>query len=218
MTAQIPATRYPGYDVLDKRSTPSWDEITRTVIAERLATPDQPSFLDPAQWHAMKALCGLIVVQPEGRPPIPLAAMLDALLVENGGDGYRDARMPPLREAWRIGLAALDAESHAHSGDLFAELAAPTQIALLKQMQAGELCGTSWQGMPAALFFSERVLHDICGAYYSHPAAWSEIGFGGPANPRGYVRMNFDRRDPWEAVEAKSGHEEQTRKENQRVR
>ena len=36
-------------------------------------------------------------------------------------------------------------------------------------------------------------------AYYAHPAAWNEIGFGGPASPRGYVRMDFDRRDPWEA-------------------
>jgi len=218
MSLQTPKTRYPGYDVLDKRSTPSWDDITRAVIAERLAIPTQPRFLDSVQWHAMKALCGLIVAQPEDRPPVPLAAMLDALLVENSGDGYRDARMPPLREAWRIGLAALDAESQAQSGDLFAELAAPAQIALLKGMQAGELCGTSWQGMPAELFFSERVLHDICGAYYSHPAAWSEMGFGGPANPRGYVRMYFDRRDPWEAVEAEPGHEEETRMENQRVR
>jgi hypothetical protein len=40
---------------------------------------------------------------------------------------------------------------------------------------------------------------DLCGAYYSHPFAWNEIGFGGPASPRGYVRMDFNRRDPWEA-------------------
>ena len=36
-------------------------------------------------------------------------------------------------------------------------------------------------------------------AYYAHPSAWNEIGFGGPASPRGYVRMDFNRRDPWEA-------------------
>jgi hypothetical protein len=72
--------------------------------------------------------------------------------------------------------------------------------------------------MPSELFFKERVLHDICGAYYSHPHAWSEIGFGGPANPRGYVRMYFDRRDPWEAAQAAPGKEEQAREENRRVR
>ena len=39
------------------------------------------------------------------------------------------------------------------------------------------------------------------------PTAWNEIGFGGPASPRGYVRMGLDRRDPWEAVEATPGEE-----------
>ena len=26
-------------------------------------------------------------------------------------------------------------------------------------------------------------------AFYSHPWAWNEIGFGGPAYPRGYMRL-----------------------------
>ena len=46
------------------------------------------------------------------------------------------------------------------------------------------------------------------------PTAWNEIGFGGPASPRGYVRMDFDRRDPWEAAEAKPGAEAEARKAN----
>ncbi len=72
--------------------------------------------------------------------------------------------------------------------------------------------------MPPAEFFRLSVLRDIVGAYYSHPTAWSELGFGGPASPRGYVRMDFDRRDPWEAIEATPGREEQARRENRRVR
>ncbi len=62
------------------------------------------------------------------------------------------------------------------------------------------------------------VLHDICSMHYAHPHSWSEIGFGGPANLRGYVRLYFDRRDPWEAAEAKAGHEDEARKENRRIR
>jgi hypothetical protein len=71
--------------------------------------------------------------------------------------------------------------------------------------------------MPPAIFFKKRLLHDIATAYYAHPASWNEIGFGGPASPRGYVRMNYDRRDPWEAAEASPGHEEEARRENERV-
>jgi hypothetical protein len=71
--------------------------------------------------------------------------------------------------------------------------------------------------VPPAIFFAKRLLPDIVSAYYGHPTAWSEIGFGGPASPRGYVRMDFDRRDPWEAAEAKPGLEIEAARENAHV-
>ena len=61
----------------------------------------------------LDAVCGRIVPQPKTRPPVPIAAMVDAKLFENHGDGYRDYRLPPLREAWRRGLKAIDAEARA---------------------------------------------------------------------------------------------------------
>lgn len=212
------ATRYPGYDVLDKRSTPSWDDPTRAVIAQRLATPVEPRFFNAVEWLAVRAVCACIVPQAEAQPVVPLAALLDARLQKNAGDGYRDARLPPLQQAWRTALAALDAESRAHHELPFGSVGKTSQIALLEAMQRGELKSDAWLGMPADLFFAERLLHDVCSTYYSHPHAWSEMGFGGPANPRGYVRMVFDRRDPWEAAEAKPGDEEKARKENRRAR
>jgi hypothetical protein len=36
--------RYPGYDVLSKRWTQSWNEQTREVIDRRLAAPREPRF------------------------------------------------------------------------------------------------------------------------------------------------------------------------------
>jgi hypothetical protein len=126
--------------------------------------------------------------------------------------------MPPMTDAWPVGLAAPDAESRARHELPFASIDRDAQHALIDDMQHGKLRSEAWQGMPSAVFFSMQVLHDICGAYYSHPRAWSKLGFGGPANARGYVRMVFDRRDSWEAVEATPGKEEQARKENGRVR
>jgi len=211
-------SRYPGYDVLSKRDTPSWDAVTRKVIEQRMATPSEPSFLDVVRWRALEALCACIVPQPSDRPQAPLAGMVDMRLKKNAGDGFRYARLPPLREAWLIGLHALDEESKALHELSFASIEHAAQNTLLSRMQHGELSGAHWQGMDAQLFFTQRVLPDICGAYYSHPYAWNEIGFGGPASPRGYVRMYYDRRDPWEAVEAKPGKEQQALKENRRVR
>lgn len=211
-------SRYPGYDVLRKRDTPSWDDITRAVIEKRLATPSAPQCLDAMRWRALEALCACIIPQPADRPAVPLAGMIEERIKKNAGDGYRHARLPPFREAWLIGLDALDKES-THRHELpFASIERPAQNALLTQIQHGQLASSYWQGMDPQLFFSQRVLPDICGAYYSHPYAWNEIGFGGPANPRGYVRMYYDRRDPWEAVEAKPGEEHKALQENRRVR
>ncbi|HEX7933261.1 MAG TPA: gluconate 2-dehydrogenase subunit 3 family protein [Paraburkholderia sp.] len=212
------ATRYPGYDVLNKRDTPSWDEPTRAVIDERLAVHREPRFFDAVEWRAVTSLAWRIVPQASMEPVVPVAALLDHRLHTNQGDGYRNAALPPMREAWRTGLAALAAESRERHELPFASLEKAAQIALLEQMQRGELVHAAWRGMSSKVFFAERVLHDLCGLYYSHPHAWSEIGFGGPANPRGYVRMYFNRRDPWEPVEAKPGDEDNAARENRRVR
>ena len=210
--------RFPGYDVLAKRDTPSWNDATRRVMDARLAIVDAPEFLDQHQWLTLRAICDGIVPQ-SARPQVrvPIAAMVDRKLAKDHRDGYRDARLPPLREAWRRGLAALDAAAQARAGVPFHLLAAAARDALLKDLHDGKLEGPEWGGMPCKLFFRERVTHDILAAYYSHPTAWNEIGFGGPASPRGYVRMYFNRRDPWEAAEAGPGREDEARKANEDV-
>lgn len=208
--------RYPGYDVMARRDTPSWNGATRKAVDARLAVPDSPEFLDAAAWRTLRAICDRIVPQPAHRA-VPVAALVDRKLAEDRRDGYRDARLPPLREAWRRGLAALEAAARARACAPFHTLMASAQDVLLRDMQHGRLDGTEWGDMPAGLFFRERVTHDILEAYYSHPASWNEIGFGGPASPRGYVRMYFNRRDPWEAAEAKPGHEAAARKVNQKA-
>ena len=94
---------------------------------------------------------------------------------------------------------------------------AAEQDALLAKMQKGELTGDAWHGMPSKTFFAKRVLHDVTNAYYAHPTSWSEMGFAGPAAPRGYVRMDADQHDPWEATEAHPGREAEALAKNKRV-
>jgi hypothetical protein len=195
--------RYPGYDVLAKRHTPSWNDKTRQVIDARLAVRREPRFFTSAEWQTLSALCDRIVPQPSDRAPVPLPAYVDEKLHTGQLDGYRHAQLPAQTEAWRRGLAALEAESQASYQSTFARLQAAQQDQLLRRMQQGQLTSSAWQGMPCQLFFEHRVLPDITHAYYAHPTAWNEIGFGGPASPRGYARMGLQRRDPWEAPWAK---------------
>jgi hypothetical protein len=193
------SARYPGYDVLAKRNTPSWNEKTRRVVDRRMAVPREPRFFSAEEWQTLSALCERILPQPKDSAPVPLPAYVDEKLYTGRGDGYRNAGLPPQREAWRIGLAALDASAKEAGGKRFHELDAVSKDNLIRRMESDELMGDAWQGLSSRLFFKWRVLPDIVAGYYAHPTAWSEIGFGGPASPRGYVRMGFDRRDPWEA-------------------
>ena len=209
--------RYPGYDVLSKQGSQSWDEITRRVVARRLAVPREPRFFTAAEWQTLSALCDRIMPQPTDRPPVPLPAYVDAKITEKHMDGYRYAALPGQGEAWQRGLAALDAEAQSVHGARFHALSPDVQDGLIHRMQAGALTSDAWGGMPCKPFFEHRVIADITHAYYAHPTAWNELGFGGPASPRGYVRMKLDRRDPWEAAEAVRGDEDKARRDNARV-
>lgn len=211
-------TRYPGYDVLAKRDSPSWNRQTRKVIDERLAlSAEAHRFCNDTQWRTLRAICDRIIPQPEPAA-VPLAAMIDEKLHQDARDGYRNAHLPPLREAWATALDAINAVARSNHGADFSELNAQRQDELLTFVQKQHSEHSAWRGMPSDLFFRDRLLKDIVSAYYSHPVAWSDIGFGGPASPRGYVRMSYDQRDPWEAEEVGSQPEAVVRRRNARVR
>jgi len=211
-------TPYPGYDVLNKRHSPSWNEPTRRAVDERLSVPIAAIFFTDAQWSTLCAVCDRIVPQPYDRPPVPLAAYIDRQLRSGRTPGYRNAAMPPQSEAWRRGLTALEAECQATYRRNFPDLHVDDQTAMLRRCETGSLTSPAWQAMSSRLFFSEHILSDIIAAYYAHPTAWSEIGFGGPASPQGYVRMGNETRDPWEAIKATPETETVVREKNRLVR
>jgi hypothetical protein len=109
-----------------------------------------------------------------------------------------------VREAWERGLDAIDAEARARFGHGFAVLDGGQADAVLRAVECGETIA-DWP-FPPEVFWSWRLLTDVVSAYYAHPSAWSAMGFGGPASPRGYVRLDANRRDPWEAAERGDGH------------
>lgn len=197
--------RYPGYDVLSKRQGSSWNEQTRRVISRRLAIGGNPHFFSSDEFHTVIAIAARIVPQPSTRPPIPVAALVDEKLARGASDGFRLAGMPRDGDAWRLGLKALDGEAKEAYAAPFRDLAEGLQDSLLERMLRGELKSPAWGSITSSDFFKKRMAHDIVLAYYAHPTAWSEIGWGGPASPRGYVRLDFNERDPWEAVEDSSG-------------
>lgn len=208
---------YPGYDVLSKQQTPSWNEYTRRVIEERMSIPCEPRFFTEHEFATVAAIADQIVPQPRRRPPIPIAALVDAKLFHDQQDGYRQEGMPREREAWQRGLRALDAEAREAFGGAFRDLRPDQQKTLLERLEKGDMHNPAWEGMPVQTFWKQRLLRDIVMACFSHPFAWNDIGWGGPASPRGYVRMGYNERDPWEAAEVKHGDAEAAERKNHRV-
>lgn len=199
------ADRFPDYDVLAKRDSPSWNSQTREVIDERLALTLHDDVLPPSALATLVALVDHVVPQPAARPPVNTAAILLDRIANDSGDGFRREGMPRFAEAWRRGLVAIGDEADLRYGRPFPALDAGEARALLVAVERGTTASPRWGGLPPALFWSWRLLPDIVSAYYAHPSAWSAIGFGGPAAPRGYVRLQADRRDPWEAAETGDG-------------
>ncbi len=199
------STPYRGYDVLAKWESPSFDPATRAVLGQRMHVVPERRFFGEDEWMLMDAISARLMPQPGRGQPVPITPWIDARLADNRGDGFRHDAMPPLQEAWRNGLAGIEAEANKRHARSFSALPPELQDATLKAVQAGEVDEAAFGGVPVKLFFSAVLLKTVVGVYYAHPAAWSEIGFGGPASPRGYVRLGLDEHDPWEATEAPDG-------------
>ncbi len=174
---------------------------TREVIRKRLTEIPARRFFSATEWQTLEAICAHLVPQPERSNPIPIVPWIDEKLYHNWRDGFRYNDMPPLREAWRLGLEGIDQESRRRFGADFRSLSEADQDTVLKAIQAGDVDGAIWERIPARRFFTAVLLKEVVGEYYAHPAAWSEAGFGGPASPRGFVRLGPNQRDPWEGAE-----------------
>jgi hypothetical protein len=190
---------YPGYDVLEKWHSPSWNEQTRETVRKRLDEVPERHFLSAEQWALLEAIVDRLLPQPEREEPVPIVPWIDDRLHKDRRHGFRYAGMPPMREAWTQALDAIAAECADRHGMSFHRLSPERQDAYLTDVQNGDVDKRFWGDLKVQCFFSELLLKDVFEIYYSHPFAWSEIGFGGPAAPRGYVRTGFDERDPWEA-------------------
>jgi hypothetical protein len=193
--------RYSHYDVLDKWDSPSWNAPTRKVVAERLGNVPHRRFFTESEWDLLHAVCARLVPQPKRAPPIPLVPWIDHDIHEERTSGTRLEALPPLKACWRRGLSLIEAEAQTQHRCGFGGLGPSTQDALLRAVDRGEVGAPGWRDFPPQTFFRKILLKTVVSVYYAHPDAWSEIGFGGPASPRGYARLGMDRRDPWEAEE-----------------
>jgi hypothetical protein len=191
------ASRYPGFDVLSQAR--HWDQVTAGVVLARLGPLPPLRFFTPEEEAIGTALVDLLLDQQE-EPRIPVLRMIDTRLVEQQTDGWRYADMPEDGQAWRDSLAGLDADARDRTGIGFAGCRRTEQAAIVDRVQA--LGQDKWRGMPADRVWSLWTRY-ACTAFYAHPWAWNEIGFPGPAYPRGYKNPGIDAREPFEVADSR---------------
>jgi hypothetical protein len=187
--------RFAGFDVLD--SVEQWDDVTAGTVLARLALPGELTFFTPHEVGIAAPLLDLLLAQ-DGEPRVPTLALIDARLALGETDGWHYDDMPDDGRAWRESLAALDTDARAqHSGRGFAELVTSEQAAVVQGVQDLAADGAHWHDWPAGHVWSLWTRY-ACTAFYSHPWAWNEIGFPGPAYPRGYLNAHVDGVEHWE--------------------
>jgi hypothetical protein len=193
--------RYPDYDVLAE--VDHWDEVTRALVLERVEHVPEVRFFDEREAKTLAAFCDQITAQDD-EPKIPVLAYLDEKLYENKGVGYQYFDLPSDRETWRTIARGLDEEARALGRDSFDLLLEHERNEVCHRFAKAELFGGAWATLNVSRAFKVAV-RDICEQFYAHPWSWNEIGFGGPAYPRGYAAFGnpqLGEEEHWEAKEA----------------
>jgi Gluconate 2-dehydrogenase subunit 3 len=194
---------YPGFSTLGQQEF--WDEATRQKVLDRVHKIPPIRFFTAEEASLMEAVIAHLLPQDDRVPAkrIPIVPSIDKRLHEGRTPGYRFAKMPPDGDAYRLGLQAIEhiaTQSYARS---FQRLTWGEQDELLKAIHdAKPKDGATdiWDKMPVHGFWA-LIVQDCVETYYAHPWAWDEIGFGGPAYPRGYMRLEHGELEPWEVEE-----------------
>lgn len=195
---------YPGFSTMKQKSY--WDGATRAVVEKRLQEQEPLRFFAPEEAATLEAVTARILPQDDRTPDrrIPILPSLDERLFTNRLEGYRYADMPPDQEAYRLSIRAFTQMAEEVHGRRFEELDTLEQEYLLRSVHKAEPAGARdlWAQMNIERFWALLVA-DVCSVYYAHPWAWDEVGFGGPAYPRGYMRLEDGEPEPWEVDESR---------------
>jgi gluconate 2-dehydrogenase subunit 3-like protein len=192
--------RYPDYDVLANQR--HWDEVTRSVVLDRVENVPAISFFDEPEAATLRAFCDVTTAQ-DAEPRIPVLAYVDEKLGAGKGDGWQYYDLPEDGDLWKLVARGLDEEARRLSFESFARAPVEAQTGIVHRFSQAELHGGVWDTVNVGRAW-KVVMRYVVQAYYSHPWAWNEIGFGGPAYPRGYGAFgspDLGEEESWETKE-----------------
>ena len=194
----VKKTRYPSFNVMDERE--EWDAHTQAIVTNRLMEPQTCTELGQVELQLLRQICSTLVDDKRDDVISHILAHVDQSLKGTTGEGERKSGLPQLKKLILDGIQYISVDilpvteisaSPNHEEDL---------CELLQQVSEGKAAISKWSSELQREWFV-KLLSLTVEAYCSHPQVWSEMGYAGPAYPRGYVRGDIGRLDPWEANE-----------------
>ncbi len=188
--------RYPSFDVMKEKE--HWDDHTREIVEKRLQQKDYKN-LSLQESSLLHHIAAQLLDDTRDSILHFVIAHFDQQLGSDIGENQRKANVPKASVLIRQGIRAIDHYATLTYGKQFAGLADEEKQSILTTMQNNKINLTAdGINIPAKELFN-KLQNEAVSSYYSHPTVWSEIGYAGPAYPRGYVRSELRQRDPWEA-------------------
>ncbi|WP_240041001.1 gluconate 2-dehydrogenase subunit 3 family protein [Paenibacillus ginsengarvi] len=176
-----------------------WDDHTQTIVTSRLKTNEGFQFFTSAEAEMVGRISSLLVNDETPDVLQFVVAHIDQTLHQSPGESQRKPGVPAASALVRTGLQAIEQGAQSVYGSSYMNLDIAEQKRYLQHISESIAEPQKvWTTVPQQELF-KKIQNLTVEAYCSHPKIWSEIGYAGPAYPRGYVRTQLGQLDPWEA-------------------
>lgn len=180
------------YDSLDRIE--KWDKETQEVIRARLEKEigkvSTYEFLSDKDMETLEIITNILIPQDKNDAFVKISEAIDRDIT-SGKKGVRYGKNPWPREFYPQGLSEVRKFSRDYFGKNIENLNDRELLRIAEMLIDEESCDFLHR-------FMRKILSDSIKIYYSHPKAWNEIGFPGPAYPEGYAYLGCEEKDTWE--------------------
>jgi hypothetical protein len=185
-------SHYGNFDVMNEKE--EWDPHTREIVEKR--TSANLGF-EGDDSKLLYDVCSILL--DESRPPVLqfIVYHFHTKFAAEIGEAQRKKGVQKEALLIQTGLQDLQTFSLQHFNKTFSLLEESEKKDIIKKIADGTLPPDVGKNLSKDFF--KKFLSLSVEAFYSHPDVWSEIGYAGPAYPRGYVRTELGLTDPWEA-------------------
>jgi hypothetical protein len=191
------ASHYPSFDVMNEQD--EWDDHTQSIVTSRLNSEISSRFLTAAETEILRQICSLLVNDQTPDVLDFILGHIDQTLHQSPGESQRKVGVPHAPELVRSGLGAIEQGARLKYASSYTDLDIHKQIQYLQWISESVAEPKDvWSHIPQEELF-KKLMNLTVESYCSYPKVWSEIGYAGPAYPRGYVRTQLGQLDPWEA-------------------